>query len=407
VLSGQVICEISGGGGWARGYVYLGEQLLAIQDGAVVFVHQDPVTKSQRLTDTSGNPTSTRIELDPFGGDTSASANGNSQPYKYTSYERDGNGSDYAMARSRNTWFSRFYQPDPYDGSYNLSDPQSFNRYSYVQNDPVNFVDPSGLSKAGDSCNNGGGTLRLDAATGGLTCVNALPEETVTVNGGGGGGIGGGFIGFIGGSITPYPLVPLPSPVAPNPVTLDPPQTVRSSNRNCIMNALSSSRGLARTFGNVLPNGTIDHPGVHALAPLGERVSVSTLPALTGTVLGIHIGGAEGGDGTHIVDVLLDNGNVGIYADLDTVNVHPRQRLNAGTVIGTVGGSSNPRDYSGLHFGLLKGNGNGRAADRAYRNRTANHQLSPAGNFINPLGPNSPVNCPGITADPAGVSPAP
>jgi hypothetical protein len=26
-----------------------------------------------------------------------------------------------------------------------MSDPQSFNRYAYVQNDPVNFVDPSGL----------------------------------------------------------------------------------------------------------------------------------------------------------------------------------------------------------------------------------------------------------------------
>ncbi len=40
---------------------------------------------------------------------------------------------------------SRFHQPDPYDGSYNLTDPQSLNRYAYVQNDPVNFVDPSGL----------------------------------------------------------------------------------------------------------------------------------------------------------------------------------------------------------------------------------------------------------------------
>lgn len=26
-----------------------------------------------------------------------------------------------------------------------MTDPQSFNRYGYVQNDPVNFVDPSGL----------------------------------------------------------------------------------------------------------------------------------------------------------------------------------------------------------------------------------------------------------------------
>jgi hypothetical protein len=40
----------------------------------------------------------------------------------------------------------RFDQPDPYEGSYNLADPQSLNRYSYVQNDPVNFVDPMGLN---------------------------------------------------------------------------------------------------------------------------------------------------------------------------------------------------------------------------------------------------------------------
>jgi hypothetical protein len=39
----------------------------------------------------------------------------------------------------------RFYQPDPDSGSYDLTDPQSFNRYSYVQNDPVNSIDPSGL----------------------------------------------------------------------------------------------------------------------------------------------------------------------------------------------------------------------------------------------------------------------
>jgi hypothetical protein len=40
---------------------------------------------------------------------------------------------------------SRFDQPDPWDGSYNPTDPQSFNRYSYTQNDRVNFVDPTGL----------------------------------------------------------------------------------------------------------------------------------------------------------------------------------------------------------------------------------------------------------------------
>ena len=35
--------------------------------------------------------------------------------------------------------------PDPYDGSYDPSNPQTLNRYAYVQNQPLNSVDPSGL----------------------------------------------------------------------------------------------------------------------------------------------------------------------------------------------------------------------------------------------------------------------
>ena len=49
------------------------------------------------------------------------------------------------MYRRYNRWWSRFDQPDPTESSYNLADPQSFNRYAYTNNDPVNFVDPTGL----------------------------------------------------------------------------------------------------------------------------------------------------------------------------------------------------------------------------------------------------------------------
>jgi RHS repeat-associated protein len=118
--------------------------MLAIQNGAVNWVHQDPVTKSQRVTNSSGSVVST-IDLDPWGGETNRSANSAFQPHKYTSYERDGNGGDDAMHRRYQSNWTRFSQPDPYDGSYDATNPQSFNRYSYVQNDPVNFVDPSGL----------------------------------------------------------------------------------------------------------------------------------------------------------------------------------------------------------------------------------------------------------------------
>ncbi len=53
------------------------------------------------------------------------------------------------MVRRYQSYWNRFSQPDPYDGSYDFTDAQSFNRYAYAQNDPVNFVDPTGLSDHG------------------------------------------------------------------------------------------------------------------------------------------------------------------------------------------------------------------------------------------------------------------
>jgi RHS repeat-associated protein len=149
VLGRQVISEINSSGGLQRGYVYLGNQLLALQQNSQVsWVHQDPITKSQRVTNSSGTVTSA-IDLDPWGGETARSSNQAFQPHRYTSYERDGNSGDEAMMRRYNGKWHRFMQPDPYDGSYDLANPQSFNRYAYVQNDPANLVDPSGLDPDG------------------------------------------------------------------------------------------------------------------------------------------------------------------------------------------------------------------------------------------------------------------
>jgi RHS repeat-associated protein len=149
VLGGQVISELSSSGGWNRGYVYGGGGLLAIlQNGTIYWNHEDPITKSKRITDSSGNVYST-VETDPWGANTARSGSEWFQPHRYTTYERDGNGSDEAMLRRYNRWHSRFDQPDPFDGSYDSSDPQSFNRYAYTQNDPANFVDPTGLDDYG------------------------------------------------------------------------------------------------------------------------------------------------------------------------------------------------------------------------------------------------------------------
>ncbi|MEK6278773.1 MAG: RHS repeat-associated core domain-containing protein [Acidobacteriota bacterium] len=102
------------------------------------------MTKSQRVTNSAGTVVST-VELELWGGERNRSSNEAFQPKKFTTYERDANGSDDAMHRRYSRSQSRFSQPDPYDGSYSLTNPQSFNRYAYVGNDPVNFTGETGL----------------------------------------------------------------------------------------------------------------------------------------------------------------------------------------------------------------------------------------------------------------------
>ena len=207
VLGGQVISELGSGGSLQRGYVYFGNQLLAIQQtNQVSWVHQDPVTKSQRITNSAGTITST-IDLDPWGGETSRSSNQAFQPHRFTTYERDGNGGDEAMMRRYAGKWHRFIQPDRYDGSYDLTNPQSFNRYAYVQNDPVNLVDPLGLDPEGTI----GG---LGGALGGLVPPIDIGPFSAgdVVDGGDWGALGGGFLGGggeVGMVITPQkPVMP-------------------------------------------------------------------------------------------------------------------------------------------------------------------------------------------------------
>jgi hypothetical protein len=55
VLGGAAVAEIDSNGGWSRGYVYAGSDLLAVQQGGVYWSHDDGVTKSKRITDVNGN----------------------------------------------------------------------------------------------------------------------------------------------------------------------------------------------------------------------------------------------------------------------------------------------------------------------------------------------------------------
>ena len=67
------------------------------------------------------------------------------QNYKFTGYERDSeSGLDYAIFRYYSSGLGRFLTADPLPGR--LNNPQSFNRYSYVLNNPCTLLDPFGLT---------------------------------------------------------------------------------------------------------------------------------------------------------------------------------------------------------------------------------------------------------------------
>ena len=190
VLGQQTVAEINAAGQWQKGYVYVGGQLLAMQDVAqnrVLWTHQEPYSKAQRVTDATGAIVS-GVEVEPFGLETNRSFDYNSvnNKRKYTTYDRDANGGDEAHFRRYAPKLNRFAQPDPYDGSMSLQNPQSLNRYAYTNGDPVNFTDPTGLLM--QLCFD---IIRTDYADGREIGSYVVGHFCITV-GGSGGGPGGG-----------------------------------------------------------------------------------------------------------------------------------------------------------------------------------------------------------------------
>jgi len=81
----------------------------------------------------------------PFGDEFSPGGQQTEAP-RFGMLDRDSESdTEHAQYRQYSSRFGRWMSPDPYSGSYDFSNPQSFNRYAYVNNRPLSGADPSGL----------------------------------------------------------------------------------------------------------------------------------------------------------------------------------------------------------------------------------------------------------------------
>ncbi len=157
VFSGsKVIAEYDNGAAPtapSREYVYGGGALLAkIDSSGTKYYHQDHLS-NRLVTDPTGN-TYSQMGHFPFG---DPWYNATNDKLYFTTYERDAESSnDYAMARYYVWRIGRFTSLDPLSGS--TSDPQSLDRYTYVENNPANAIDPTGQMRCEQMCPNWNGS---------------------------------------------------------------------------------------------------------------------------------------------------------------------------------------------------------------------------------------------------------
>ena len=146
---------------WIEDYVYrdgllLGSERVA-EEGGRRHYHLDHLGSARLVTGASGSVISEHDYL-PFGAERTmigqhlARGFDREEPMRFTGHERDFDNTtpndssayiDYMHALYYAANSVRFLSPDPVLG--NLLQPQSWNRYAYVLNNPVNLIDPSGL----------------------------------------------------------------------------------------------------------------------------------------------------------------------------------------------------------------------------------------------------------------------
>jgi RHS repeat-associated protein len=146
VMSGSsVLAETDGSGNPVNEYIYFDGMRIARRDSSGnVYYSFGNELGSPTITTATGS-ICYDADFFPFGGErayTSTCA----PNYKFAGMEQDASTALYrTLFRQYAANNGRWLSPDPYMGSYDPTNPQSFNRYSYVGNSPLANIDPLGL----------------------------------------------------------------------------------------------------------------------------------------------------------------------------------------------------------------------------------------------------------------------
>jgi RHS repeat-associated protein len=122
------------------GFLSLGASRAAAQTETTEYYAYDAVGSVRMVLSPTGAVLG-QANYTPFGSEVGTTTGMPAQ--RFTSQERDSAaGLDHFAARSYAFARGRFTSPDPVGG--NVSNPQSWNRYSYALNNPLSIIDPSG-----------------------------------------------------------------------------------------------------------------------------------------------------------------------------------------------------------------------------------------------------------------------
>ena len=127
--------------------IYFGKRL-AQTSGEVIVADRLGSTRAWSAKKGAG-----KADFMPFGEKVQA-ASGDDDLSSFDGYKRAPSGLDYAQQRYYSSALGRFVSPDPYEKSAHPDSPDSWNRYAFVSNDPINRTDPNGLNDGDDSDNN-------------------------------------------------------------------------------------------------------------------------------------------------------------------------------------------------------------------------------------------------------------